>query len=439
MLGRVLLDGPEAHARVLHPADAPGRVTLAIRNGGRWLEFSCPVSDLAYTVRSLAGQTDVYLSQNRFWSKYRRIAWLAQLDALYVDLDYYRRPELQHLRPWHVLDLALEALEDQHLPVPSFAVSSGQGLALVWLHSPVPRAALPRWNACQRRLYEVLAHLGADPRARDAARVLRLVGTVHGKTGALVEALTPAAPPWPFDRLADEILPLTRAELYDLRVRRALRRARQQEAQVRPPEGFTVATLWEARLSDLQRLLDLRFWRPLPPGHRDVWLFIATVAMSWLAIPQVLVREAFALAREVGGWDEREARSRLQAVLSRAFAAARGERVEWMGQQVDPRYRMRTETILEWLEITPEEQRHLQVLVGPEIARERERQRWHERQKAAGRGTGLSREEYLAQARAEAEERRKEARRLAAEGKSQKEIAELLGVDRRTVWRWLKA
>ncbi len=50
---------------------------------------------------------------------------------------------------------------------------------LIWLHSPIPRAALPRWRACQEILKDLLASLGADPKARDAARVLRVVGTPH--------------------------------------------------------------------------------------------------------------------------------------------------------------------------------------------------------------------------------------------------------------------
>ncbi|MDQ7850410.1 MAG: helix-turn-helix domain-containing protein, partial [Armatimonadota bacterium] len=337
------------------------------------------------------------------------------------------------LRPWQVAELALQALEAERIPAPSFFVASGRGVALVWLHTPVPRAALPRWNACQRRIYEALRHLGADARARDAARVLRLIGSRHGETGAIVEALTPAGPPWPFDTLADEILPLTRPELYDLRIRRAAKRAaRPQEALVRPPEGFTQATLWEARLTDLQTLLQLRWFGHLPPGHRDKWLFLAGVAMSWLAIPLVLQRELYALAHQVGGWTEAEASNRLQAVLARAHAAARGETVDWMGQAIDPRYRFRTETILEWLEITPEEQRHMRTLIGPEIARERHAEAERERKRRTGE-VKIDRATYLAQA----EERRQEARRLREQGMSLREIAKALGVSPEAVRRML--
>jgi hypothetical protein len=417
---------PADHATVLHPVGARGCVTVAWKDGARWRELHVPVPELPEVVSSFAGKVDSYLSQNRFYGP-RRIATLAELNALFTDLDYYRVPQYDGLHPWAVLELVLDALQDERIPAPSLAVATGRGLALVWLHTPVPRAAIPRWNACQQRIFEALQGFGADPKALDAARVLRLIGTRHGKTGRLVEALTVPTTPWPFDALADEVLPLSRAELYDLRIQRAKRRAkRPPEASRTVPQGFTQATLWEARLTDLQRLLDLRHWRPLPPGHRDAWMFVAGVAMSWIAQPVVLERELWYLARQVGSWDTKEAKSRLCTVMARARAAARGEKVEWCGQEVDPRYRLRTSTIINWLGITPEEQRHMSSLIGPEIRRERERQRWHRRREAAG---GLSREEYLAQA----DERRREAHRLRGEGLTQREIAKVLGVTQQAV------
>lgn len=424
---KILLDAVD-HAKILHPDDpkAVGMAILACRDGERWKEHAVSIRDLPYVARYLLKRQDVYISQNRFDGRFRRISTLKQLNALWVDLDYYRNPELAGLHPWKVLELVLELLEREGIPAPSFAVATGRGLALVWLHSPVPRAALPRWNACQQRLYEVLKELGADPMARDAARVLRLIGTINSKTGSVVEALTPAEDPWPFDRLADAILPLSRAEIRDLRVARALR----GKTLVRPPQAFTEATLWEARLSDLQKLLWLRWFGRLPPGQRDAWLFIAGVAMSWLCIPQVLQRELFALAHEVGGWDEKEAKTRLHAVLKRAHMAARGETVEWMGQRIDPRYRFTNETIIEWLQITPEEQEQLSVIKDEKGQRELNRLRQERFRREAG---ALPREEYLARA----EMRRQEVLRLRQEGMSIRQIAEKIGLSKSQVHRIL--
>ena len=414
---------PGQHGLVLH-AQGQGLVTVAIRRGpcDRWHEWRFPLVELPDRLRSFERAEDVYIAQNRFWGR-RLIARLAQLDALFADLDYYTVPDLAGAHPDYVLDLALEALLIARIPSPSLAVSTGRGLALVWLHSAIPRAALSRWNACQRRLWETLKPLGADRRALDAARVLRLIGTTHGLTKARVRALTPVAPAWPFDRLADEVLPLERAELYDLRVQRALRKP--QERRSVPPQGFTPATLWEGRLSELQRLREHRWFGTLPPGQRDSWLFLAGVAMSYLAIPTVLSRELPALAQEIAGWNERESRSRFSAIFRRAYMAARGETVEWDGMRVDPRYRFYDDTIVERLEISEAEMRLLgfKHLVTPEIAREQEAARKRAERHAKGENR-QTRAEFLESA----EQRRAEARLLRAKGLAWIEVGQLMGI-----------
>lgn len=427
------LHTPMDHAGVLHPAGSTGIVTIAFRDArARWIERAVPVSDLPHVVNGYVDATDVYVTQNRFTYR-RRIAHLLQLDALFADLDYRKVPGLADRSPAQVLDLALRTLQDAGKPAPSFAASSGGGgLYLVWLHAPIPRGALPRWNACQREVWTTLRPLGADRGAVDAARVLRVIGTRHGRTGAFVEALTTATPPWPFDALADEMLPLSRAELRDLRIARAMRRP-QCGPQPRPPAGFNEETLWTSRFWDLQTMADLRGWHPIPHGYRDEWIFLAGVAMSWMAPsgPQAWQRELWGLARERGCWDDAESQVRLQAVLRRARMAAAGATVEWHGRQVDARYHFSTETIIERLEITPDEQRHLTTLIGPSVAKERHGVKERERKHRTGE-VRTDRDTYLQSAAA----RRTEALRLRNEGRSLADIAAQLGVSREAV-RWM--
>jgi hypothetical protein len=386
---------PTDHALALHPAGR-GRVTLARRlDGGGWCERSVPVGDLAYAVRHLGGEHDVYLTQNRFFGP-RRVIRLAELDALFVDLDFHRT-EHAGAHPQHILELAVDTLERNRVPHPSFALSTGRGLALVWRHHPVPRAALPRWRACQQVLWSVLRPLGADRLATDAARVLRLVGTRNRRSGTLVEALTSVGQTWDFELLADEILPLSRAGIVALRLERARRRAAGQGApRPAPARWFDAAGLWELRLAELQRLLELRWFGVLPPGQRDLWLLLAGVATSYLVPAALVRREMVALADQVTGgcWSERETSARMNAVIARAEQAARGERIAYRGKLVDPRYRFQTATIVDLLAITEAEMRAggFRHLVSVDLERELERQRWHERRAAAG---GLPRAEYL--------------------------------------------
>ena len=274
-------------------------------------------------------------------------------------------------------------------------------------------------------MWQVLKPLGADRGALDAARVLRLVGTRHSGAGVTVEALTPApqGEVWNFDDLANEILPYTRTEIADFRIRRAGRAARRPPERRRAPfQKFNAETLWEARLTDLQTLRQLRWFGDLPPGQRDYWMFLAGTAMSYLAPPERLERELYALAREAAGWHDRESKRRIQAIFKRAHMAAKGEKVVWEGVEVDPRYRFRNETIIEWLEITPEEQREMRTLISPA---EKERRR----KDKARQDSVMSRQEYEGRAAW----RRAEARRMYAERVPLEEIAKTLEVSYHTV------
>jgi hypothetical protein len=426
---------PREHGELLH-AGGKGTISISKKRPDRplypWDERNYPVEVAVDLLDHYRGRDDVYLSTQRFRGR-RRIAQLLSLSSLHADLDYYKVPELAGAEPRRVLEGAIGALERAKKPTPSLAIHSGRGLYLLWLHSPIPRAALPRWAACQREMHEVLRQFGADGQAKDAARVLRIIGTRHGGTGAVVEALAPAGETRPFEDLASDLLPADRGELLDLRVQRALRNSRKkpQERLWGAPEGYNAATLWEARLSDLQTLRWLRWFGEPMPDFRDRWMFVAGVAMSWLALPRVLRRELYALSREVGGWTEATAKSKLHAVFRTAHASARGEKVEWRGMRIDPRYRLKNNTIIEALEITPEEERELKTIIGEDERRRRDRIRDERRRREAG---AMTRVEYEVRAA----KRRAQARRLAAEGMSVRRIAAEIGIGKSQVQRALK-
>ena len=87
------------HALALHPTGR-GRVTIARRFGaGSWHEASIPVADLPYVTRQLQGEHDVYLTQNRFFSRRRLVAHLAELNAQVASLWRTLLPGRIGLRP----------------------------------------------------------------------------------------------------------------------------------------------------------------------------------------------------------------------------------------------------------------------------------------------------------------------------------------------------
>ncbi len=415
---------PDQHATALHPRGI-GMVTIARKEQGRWKQGHYRIDQLPEVVRMLGGEPDVFISQNRFYGS-RLVSRLAQLDALFADLDYYRIAEYHRHTPEQIYGLALEYLDDAGIPRPTLAIGTGRGVALVWLHNPVPRQALPRWMACQKHIFQILSPLGADSKALDAARVLRLVGTTNNTVNRPVRALNRLTEaPWDFDTLADEVLPVTRAEIHSLSIERSLRR---QLRTHRPPKQFNAATLWEGRLAELQALRKYRHERgQLPHGQRDAWLFLAGVAMSWLAPPTAMQRELYGLARQVAGWDDYESRSRMQAVIDRARKAGQGETVEWRGQRVDARYHFKDSTMVDWLAITTEEMEQLgfKHLAHDSIkqTRKREKDKTYRQQRRRQRGA-KSRSDY----EKHAEARRTQAVDLRERGLTWQQVAETMGI-----------
>lgn len=410
-------------------AGGMGTVALAHNTSrGRWREQVYPVEVAVELLNHYRGRQHVYLSTQRFSGR-RRVAKLLSLSSLYADLDFYKT-NYQGWHPYQVLDVVLEKLEAAEIPAPTLAISSGRGLYLIWQHEHIKRTALPRWNACQRHLCELLKPFGADAQAKDAARVLRVVGTRNGPE--TVYSLLPVGDAYEFNTLADQVLPMTQAEIYDLRIQRALREARKpQEKRQAPPEGFTQATLWEARLTDLQTLRWLRFMDAQMSDYRHRWLYLSGVAMSWLASsPRAMRRELFELAAEAGDWSEAHAAGKLSSVVNRTRRAFAGETVEYGGRQVDPRYRYSNQRIIEELEIDAGEERYMKTIISTGERQRRDRQRDEKRRREAG---AMSRDQYLTRA----EVRRAEAHRLAAESLSLRQIGKRLGLSHTHIKRLL--
>lgn len=392
--------GPRQHLKILHPENTKTR--NGIRKGvvafgqrvsdskKNWREWTVPVGGDAILhaedVLRRTGGEDVYVSQQCF-GRWRGIADLTAIGSNYVDLDYHNRKRWQGRPARDVAAAVLYRLEEEGLPLPSYILSTGRGLVCVWLTELLPFSVLPRWNLVQKALAEALTEFGADKRALDAARVFRLVGSINSRAewdrrhvGMVWCQGMPEAPTrHEFGTLADEVLPFTQAELISLRAARATRKAEGLDRDIRPAQRLTQATWWGTVFEDLQRL---RMHRnpetgALPPGQRDTWIFLAANALSWTDVPDVMTSQIRILAKQATNWTEAETSARLSSIVKRAKRAASGLKIDFSGRDVDPRYRFRASTIVEWLGIDPAEQRAagLRALVDEDRRRERNTER----------------------------------------------------------------
>lgn len=440
-----------------HDITRPGFFSVLVQQpSGTKQQHSHKLEAMPTVLRDVDPSLDTWISQCEFVKPNRKVVNLWRMPLMFVDLDTYKMPQLgalpAHARVYHLL----EACEAACLPPPSIVVDSGRGLQAKWLLlKPLPRSALPRWQAVQTCLCQRLECLGADMAARDASRVLRLVDTVNSKGGHRVQVvhqtsistagaikLDSGLVVHDFEVLANTVLPTERADVEaqrrarkaqqeTLSAEKALRDARRAQLTVieRQREGrnknlrpFVSSELAWQRLEDVRKLANLRGWTEgAPAGARDVPMFLCACFLAQAVIVPNVMGELIELARQFApSWTDVQIKSCASTVYTRAHAAARGERVEFNGTLVDPRYRFRNATLIELLEITADEQRAMKTIISETEAKRRDAERHRERRRAAGQ---QCRDEYLQCAQA----KREQARHMRAAGTSWKEIARTLG------------
>lgn len=410
------LVSPESHFELLHP-EAHGTVVVWEKRVGKnvWTKLRPGDAGVPEFLGGLSGRKDVFLTVNEFdgWNLTRL---LRSLRALYVDLDR---------EVW--IEEVFEALEEGRFPGPSVVVWSGRGMHLYWPIEATPPRALPLWQEMQDKLIEVLRPLGSDPRAKDCTRLLRMAGTENGKWGKEVKGIIYRDFRWNFSILTLEILGERKPR------KKPERGCGSKERKVRRKSSAVCGSIyawWHVVFEDLFRIAE--YWGTIPEGHRDEWLFLVGVALSWFSSAEALRNELVSAAKTfTPGLRMPEITKVAKLIQRRAEAAGRGERVEWMGEQVDPRYRFRRSVLYSRLrDLIPDALLgRMRAIIPDALGKERKSERDGARYEDHYTGEGV---------RVSNEDKRASARLMGAQGRSIREIAGELGVGKSTVFDWLK-
>lgn len=409
---------PDEHFSLVHASQRGSVLVWEKRTDGNvWhkIQPDQTAPQISQLLNGLAGKLDTYFSINEFHG-WRVTRLLKSLRANYVDIDLGRPADKFDL------DAALNTLADQQLPWPSLCVFSGRGMHLYWCTTHTPSTALPVWQAVQKRLIDSLSNLGADHLARDCARVLRLVGTRNSKNNEEVRGLVLDAKPWTFHDLCDNVLGYReRAPVRSLDAKRKIITGHHPKA--------TSYRRWHLVFRDL--LTIGAHYKTIPAGHRNEFLFISSVALSWFADPRAIQDEVVDLAKQFcPDINEPEAICAASQSVKRAAAAAAGEKYEWLDQEVDPRIRMRRETLFDRLgDLAKPVRSKMRAIIDDEQAetnkKERDSARWSDHNTGQGVRQGNV-------------EKRDQARAMKADGASIQAIATALCVkSKSTIHRWL--
>jgi hypothetical protein len=348
---------------------------------------------------------DVWLAQAEFFKPSRKVVHLLRIRLLFADLDTYKMSWSSGRTPEQLAESILYCCAEDGIPEPSLLIFSGRGIQAKWLlEQPLPRQALPRWQACEKYLVAKLADLGADSAATDAARVLRVPGTYNRKSGDICRVvhvsrgLDGKPKRYDFDYLAEFLLPFSREELAIQRQAKAAKKQDKSKAKSTGLKPFSARQLNWDRLEDLRKLVEIR-GGIVPEGQRMLFLFwmLNFMLLSHVIQPGNLYAEAAALAAEIApGWSYRSAE--LMTLFDKAKAYVRGETIELNGKRWPPLYTPKNDRLIDIFQITGDEQRQLQTIIGQDMAKARDRARDERRRRKQG---AIDRQTYEANALAQ--------------------------------------
>ena len=377
---------------ILH-SDSKGWITKA--------EINCGYKQWHYRYNELLeqdfNQENVYISINTFYSTFRRLEYIKELKAQFIDLDIYKTGFTKEQIIMH-----LEAdYFNKSIPRPNLIIDSGRGLYLIWLLNSVPSKALPLWKAIEEYLYSVLKPFGADRQALDPTRILRVPGSINSKSKTVVSIIDEYDYIYDLREIQKEYLPELKPK---------------EKKKGRPKKVnyvYRERSLYFARIQDITKLCELREYDLR--GHREIILFLYRYYLcSFTEDVQKALEDVLELnSMFIYPLKEKE-----------VIRATRSAEKCYLDKNKE--YKYKNDTLIELLEITEIEETYMTTIISKmeykRRHREREKNRYIEKLKEEGK---LSKKE-------EVKVRREKIKDLLAEGLSQKEIYTLLKISKRT-------
>ena len=384
--------------------NAKGWITRAEINEGSFKQWHYKVNEL---VEMDYAQENIYLSQNTFYKPCRRIENIKELNCNYIDLDTYNTEFTK--------DQILMNLNDNYfgkrIPTPNFIIDSGRGLYLQWLIRPVPYMALPLWKAVEEYLYKELKEFGADRKALDPTRLLRPPGSINSKSKTVVKIIEVNNYIHDLREIQTEYLP----EI----PKKEKNKSSAPKKKGRPKKVvymFNERSLYLARIKDIVKICELRNYDL--EGEREIILFLYRYYLNYFFEDEQKALE-----------DTLELNMMFIKPLAEKEVTKATESAERAYKSKTKDYKYKNETLIELLQITEEEQKHMTTIISKDECkvrhRTREKNRYIEKLKQEGK---LSEKDKIA-------ERRAKIKDLLAEGLKRKYICITLDISIKTYKR----
>ena len=343
---------------------------------------------------------NIYITLNTFFKPYRRLECIKELNALFIDLDYYKT---KFTKEQIIMNLEGNYF-NKIIPATNYILDSGRGLALIWLINKVPSQALPLWKAIEEYLYNQLKEFGADRQALDATRILRVPGSINSKSKTVVSIIDEYDYIYDLREIQKEFLPELKPK---------------EKRKGRPKKinyVYRERSLYYARIHDITKVCELREYDLR--GHREIILFLYRYYLC-----------SFTEDTKKALEDVLELNSMFISPLKENEVIRATRSAEKCYLDKNKEYKYKNETLIDVLEITEYEETQMSTIISKGEYKRRDRvyqkNKYQRKLKSEGK---ISEKEKLSQRRAKIKD-------LLAEGLKQKDICSQLNISKDTYIR----
>lgn len=393
--------------------------------------YNTRYAGLKTIVEETGGEEDVYIASSTFYKPKRSTSNIRQFRALYIDIDVERYGKYGKSETVYMVH---ELVNENKIPTPSMIVDSGRGWHLYWRIKNAPYGAIYTWQEIEDYLYNQLKDLGADIQATEGARVLRLPDTINSRINKECKVLIINDDiEYSMYDLREEYLNYKHKKSYQLEIHQTKEINKKKSGTI--SRLFNSYTLHLARANDIETLCSLRKYDV--KGYRN---FILHCYAYWKGI---YTRDIEELEKEVIEFNnafrnplkESEVNAILRCIpkaISKFIDYEQGVRSGQIkrvtkGMKDKGGYWYKNKTLIERLDITLDEQKHMKSIIGQEEKYRRNNNK---------RNDNRRNEEGLTSREQEKENKTKEIQRLVKKGATNKTIAKKLNISIRQVQRY---
>lgn len=344
--------------------------------------YNTKVNGLRDIVEEIEEQLDFFITPNTFFKPQRQVNNIRQFRALFMDLDTGEGDK--QFAAYKVFELAEEGL----IPRPTMIVDSGRGIHVYWRIKNAPYQALNTWQELQDLFYTKLKPLGADIRATDGARILRLPNTINSRNNVECRVI------WQ-DNEAEYSMYDLREEYLHEKYKKSIAKINKTDRKIVANAFFNSYSLHITRAEDLETLVKLRNGNM--NGSRNMALHCYAY---WKGIYIRDIEKLTEIVEEFNNSFTRPLKdSEVRAIL-RCIPKAIDKFLEYeqgircglnkrvtKGMKDKGGYWYKNETLIERLEITEQEQRELKTIIGTRVKYDRKNEK---RNKARRNKNGLT-------------------------------------------------